>query len=143
MTGGATRLATGGTIASDPVLTTSACGPTSPPGAAPRPISRPLGPSPGNCIDRRLFGFRLHHPRGQRVVRAVVFVNGRIAKRVHGRNLRQVALRRLPQGDFVVKIRTTTNAGTVATSRRRYRGCSKTRPHNHTAPRHPRPAPRR
>jgi hypothetical protein len=127
-------LATGGTISYEPVLTNDACGPTSPPVATSPPSSSPLGPSTPGCIDRRRFSFRLHHPRGERVVSAVVFVDGKIAKRARGRDLRRVALRRLPQGDFVVKIRTTTNTGAIATSRRRYRGCSKSRPHNHTAP---------
>jgi hypothetical protein len=99
------------------------------PGAA---ASIAIGPSTRACIDRRGFSFRLHHPRGERVVRVVVYVNGKIAKRVRGHNLHQLVLRHLPHGNFVVKIRTITNTGTIATSRRRYRGCTKTRPRNHT-----------
>jgi hypothetical protein len=129
-------LATGGTIAYNPVLTNGVCGPTSPPGPTSTPASSPSGPSTRGCIDRRRFSFRLHHPRGERVVSAVIFVNGKVARREHGSNLRRVALRKLPPGNFLVKIRTTTNTGSTATSQRRYRGCSKTRPHNHTAPRH-------
>jgi hypothetical protein len=96
------------------------------------PVSVPFGPSTLACVDRRGFSFRLHHPRGERVVRAVAYVNGRVTRRARGRNLRRLALRALPHGNFVVKIRTTTNTGAIATSERRYRSCSKTRPHNHT-----------
>jgi hypothetical protein len=100
------------------------------------PVSVPFGPSMLTCVDRRRFSFRLHHPSRERVVRAVAYVNGRVTKRVRGHNLQRLSLRRLPRGDFVVKIRTTTTTGAVATSERRYRGCSKTRPHNHTTRRH-------
>jgi hypothetical protein len=100
------------------------------------PVSVPFGPSTLTCVDRRGFSFRLHHPSRERVVRAVAYVNGRVTERVHGRDLQRLSLRRLPRGNFVVKIRTTTNTGAVATSERRYRGCSKTRPHNHTTRRH-------
>jgi hypothetical protein len=125
-------LATGGTIAVDPVLTGDTCGPISSLGPTSSPVSSPAGQSTRNCIDRRGFSFRLHHPRGERVVRAVVYVDGKIAQRVRGRNLRRLTLRQLPEGNFIVGIRTTTNTGTIATSWRRYRGCAKTRPHNHT-----------
>ena len=127
-------LATGATIAYNPALTHASCGPTSPLGLS-SPSPTPSAPGTPACVDRRRFSFRLHHPRGERVVRVVVYVNGKLAKRVRGRNLRRLALRHLPQGDFVVKIRTTTNTGAIATSRRQYRGCSKGPPHNHTAPR--------
>ena len=41
-------------------------------------------PRGARCVDRRRFTFRLHHARGARVVRVVVYVNGRLKKRVRG-----------------------------------------------------------
>jgi hypothetical protein len=82
------------------------------------------------CVDRRGYAFHLHHPRGQRIVRATVRINGRQVRSVHGRNLKRLTLARLPAGRFTVTIRTLTNRGTRATSVRVYSGCTKTPPRN-------------
>jgi hypothetical protein len=82
------------------------------------------------CIDRRGFSFHLHHPRGERIVRASVRVNGRLVQVARGRNLSRLALARLPVGRFRVQIVTLTNRGTRATSVRSYYGCAKTAPRN-------------
>jgi hypothetical protein len=80
------------------------------------------------CADRRAFSFHLHHPRGERIVRAVVIVNGRRVRTVHGRNLNRITLRPLPQQRFMVTITTLTNRGTRARSTRVYDGCVKSPP---------------
>jgi lysophospholipase L1-like esterase len=93
----------------------------------------------GACVDRRGFSFRLHHPRGERIVRAQVLINGRTVRVTHGRRLARLRIGRLPAaGRFTVTIRTLTNRGTRATSSRVYTACTKTRPHNHFRRRRPR-----
>ena len=88
------------------------------------------GTLPATCADRRSFAFHLHHPRGQRIVRARVLINGRLVRVVRGHRLTRITLRRLPAGVFTVVIHTRTNRGTRATSRRTYAGCGKTPPRN-------------
>src|SRR5947209_8446248 len=98
---------------------------------APMPVPEALaGPKPrrGACIDRRRFTFHLHHPHGERITRARVTINGRLARAVRGRDLSRLTLRRLPRGRFRVRIVTYTNRGTRAVSTRIYRGCTKTPP---------------
>ncbi|HEV3229904.1 MAG TPA: CocE/NonD family hydrolase [Solirubrobacteraceae bacterium] len=93
--------------------------------------SRSAATLPGACVDRRRFMFRLHHPRHERITRVSVFVNGRLARTVHGHRLTHLTLRRLPLGTFTVTIITRTNRGTRATSTRTYYGCNKTPPRHH------------
>jgi putative CocE/NonD family hydrolase len=81
------------------------------------------------CVDRRKFTFRLRHGRGQRVVRARAYVNGRLTVKKRGRNLRRLTLKKLPLGKFRVKILTRTNKGRTTRTVRTYKGCRKTRPH--------------
>lgn len=85
----------------------------------------------GGCIDTRRFVFHLHGLPGQRVVRAVAYVNGRPGRTLRGRRLRRLVLRALPQGLFRVRIVTYTNRGNRVISVRRYRGCAKTPPWTH------------
>jgi predicted esterase len=88
------------------------------------------------CVDRRKFSFRLHHARGARVVRVVVYVNGKRKLRKRGRNITRLTLRRLPKRKFRVRIVATQNTGSQLISTRTYKGCKKSRPH--TRSRHPR-----
>jgi putative CocE/NonD family hydrolase len=90
-------------------------------GASPPPNHR--------CKDVRKFAFRLHQPRGARIVRVTVYVNGRRVKRVRGHRITRVTLRRLPRGVFKVKIVAVTSRGSRIVSVRTYRGCHKGRPH--------------
>jgi hypothetical protein len=91
---------------------------------------------PASCPDRRRFSFHLHHPRGERIIRARVLINGRVTRVVRGHRLTRLTLRRLPLGTFTVTIRTVTNRGTRAVSTRTYSGCTKSRPRHHfTRPR--------
>jgi hypothetical protein len=80
------------------------------------------------CVDRRKFSFRLHRNRGARVVRVVVFVNGKRKLVRRGRNIRRVSIERLPRKRFVVRIVTTQSNGARSVSVRRYRGCKKGKP---------------
>jgi hypothetical protein len=88
----------------------------------------PKAPAPA-CRDTRRFTFTLHHGRGSRVVDARVYINGKLAKHVRGRNLKRITIARLPRGRFVVKIVTTSNHGSTLTSTRKYKGCVKGPPH--------------
>jgi hypothetical protein len=85
-------------------------------------------PDARRCIDRRKFTFRLHHARGARVVRVVAYVNGKRVKRVRGRNIRRITLKRLPRRKFTVRIVSTQNTGSKLISVRKYKGCRKGKP---------------
>jgi putative CocE/NonD family hydrolase len=93
-------------------------------------------PSKGRCKDRRRFSFRFHQPRGARIVRVTVYVNGHRVKQVRGRRITHVAIGRLPRGVFKVKIVAVTSRGSRTVSVRTYRGCKKGRPHRVHQPRH-------
>jgi hypothetical protein len=86
-------------------------------------------PSNRHCKDTRKFAFRLHQPRGARIVRVTAYVNGRRVKRLHGRRITHITLKRLPLGIFRVKIVSVTSRGSRIVSVRTYRGCHKGRPH--------------
>ncbi|MEA2422458.1 MAG: beta-glucosidase, partial [Thermoleophilaceae bacterium] len=86
-------------------------------------------PAPQACVDTRKFGFKLHHAVGARVVKAVVFVNGKRKLGLRGGDIRRVTLTKLPRRRFVVKVVATQNTGSQLISTRVYHGCKKTRPH--------------
>jgi hypothetical protein len=91
----------------------------------------PLGlPSNRRCVDRRKFRFTIQQPRGGRIVRASVYINGRrvLTKRNRRRGVRVIVVRRLPQGRFLLRIVAVHNDGSKTISTRRYRGCKKSRP---------------
>jgi hypothetical protein len=90
-----------------------------------------FGPDAGasaGCVDERRFVFALHHPRGERLVLARAYVNGRLTFVERGRALRRLHLARLPIGNYSVVIDTRTDRGTRAHSVRAYAGCVKTSP---------------
>jgi hypothetical protein len=89
------------------------------------------GTAPTGCIDTRVFAFHLHGLPGQRVVRAIAYVNGRRARTLRGRRLDRLVLRGLPEGLFRVRIVTYTSRGNRMISSRTYRGCTKTPPRTH------------
>jgi hypothetical protein len=95
------------------------------------PVGGSAVPLPSNrhCKDVRKFAFRLHQPRGGRIVRVTVYVNGHRVKRLHGHRVSYVSLKRLPQGVFKVKIVAVSSRGSRTVSVRTYRGCRKGRPH--------------
>jgi hypothetical protein len=79
---------------------------------------------PRYCASRRHFRIRLRGPRGDRLVKAQVFINGRQVRVVRGRRLTsQVDLRGLPKGRFTVTIIVTTESGRQLRGTRRYHTC--------------------
>ena len=82
-------------------------------------------PPPANACPRRL-RFKLRRPRGQRVVAARVYVNGRRVARRRGRRLRAVRIAPLPgRGTFVVRIVSRTNRGFRVSAKHRYKNCKR------------------
>ncbi|GAC1321858.1 MAG: hypothetical protein NVSMB25_16180 [Thermoleophilaceae bacterium] len=98
-------------------------------GSQARGSSNLLGlPSSRGCKDRRRFAFRLHPPRGVRIVRASIYVNGHRVQRLRGRRITHIVLRRLPKRRFTVRIVAITSRGQRIVSTRTYRACRKGRP---------------
>jgi hypothetical protein len=85
-------------------------------------------PAPRGCVDRRNFRFTLHRARGARVVKVVVYVNGKRRLTRRGRDIKSVAIARLPKKRFVVRVVSTWNTGGQLISTRVYNGCKKSRP---------------
>ena len=80
-----------------------------------------------SCPQASRLSFRLHAHRRARVVRARVYVNGKLVRRVRGRRLRSVTIARPRQPSFTVKIVTTLTTGGHVVSRRSYAGCTRTK----------------
>ena len=108
------------------------------------PGGRPLGPAPRSvpfgpgaatgrraCVSRRAFRIRFRRPRGWRVTRAVVRVNGRVARAARARGRRglrgmTIDLRGVRAGSVRVSSRLTIRRGSrtrTITDARRYRTC--------------------
>jgi hypothetical protein len=88
-------------------------------------VSSPGVPKPARCA-RRNVTFRLPAPRGERLRRARVYVNGKRVRTVRGRKLRaRVRLRRVPRRAFTVRIKAVTRSGERVTVKRRYPACVK------------------
>ncbi|MFL5781504.1 MAG: alpha-galactosidase [Thermoleophilaceae bacterium] len=110
------------------------------PAKAPEPPVRgPRGnpvalPDHHTCLDRRKFHFRLHHGAHTRVVEVYAYVNGKRVLHRRGHDLHAITLRRLPKGDFTVRIEVFKSNGTESISVRHYHGCRKGKPHSHTGP---------
>jgi hypothetical protein len=92
--------------------------------------ANPLGlPSTRRCIDRRKWRFTIKQPRGGRIVRALVYVNGRrVLKVTRRRGVKVITIKRLPRGRFLLRIVAVHNDGSKTISTRRYRGCKKGKP---------------
>ena len=93
------------------------------------------GENPPGCVDRRKFKFRLHHPRHVRVIEATAYVDGKRKAHRRGRSLKTLKLPKLPQGKFTVRIVTRLSNGKKSISKRRYFGCTKSKPTTHSASR--------
>jgi sugar lactone lactonase YvrE len=94
------------------------------------PAGNPLGlPSNRHCVDRRKFGFRLHHPSASQIIDVKVYINGHRKRHLQAHSINHVTLTRLPKGRFRVKIVATQNTGGQLISVRDYKGCKKSRPH--------------
>ncbi|HEX2016611.1 MAG TPA: hypothetical protein VGN69_07940, partial [Solirubrobacteraceae bacterium] len=85
---------------------------------------------PAVCRPGPRLTFHLHAGRGQRVVAATVYVDGRAVRRLRGRSLRTVAVRRPARRAFSVRVVTRLSNGSHVVSRRVFSGCSKTPPRN-------------
>jgi hypothetical protein len=59
----------------------------------------------------------------------VVYVNGRVKKRVRGHDIKRVTIPRLPRKKFTVRIVATQSTGSKLISVRHYHGCTKGPPH--------------
>jgi len=75
-------------------------------------------------VSRRAFRIRLRHPKGDRLSRATVYVDGKRVRTLRGRRLRAlVNLKGLPKGRFTVKVQAVTHKGRHVTDVRVYRTC--------------------
>jgi len=82
-------------------------------------------PSTRRCVSRRSFRIRLREPKGTKIRRATVKVNGKlVATRKGKRVTAPVDLRGLPKGRFKVEIRVTTTTGRIIKGTRKYRTCA-------------------
>ena len=93
--------------------------------AAPSLTPAPALPSNRRCTSRRRFKIHIRNPRGQRVVSAKVYVDGKRTRvfRRHGGLHAVVDLRRLRKGRYTVKIVALTSQGRQVVGKRRYRTC--------------------
>jgi ABC-2 type transport system ATP-binding protein len=89
--------------------------------------------APEKCVDGRKFKFRIHQNR-KRIVRVRVYIDKKLAKTVRGRRVTRVAIKRLPQGIFRVKIVAVASNGQRVISVRTYRGCQKSPPRTAVRP---------
>jgi uncharacterized repeat protein (TIGR01451 family) len=96
--------------------------------AAPAAAILPAQAKP--CVSRRSFRIRLRNlGKGDRIVSAVVRVNGKRVKVLRGRRLTApVVLAGLPKGRFTVDIVAKTKKGKTLRGKRRYRTCTPRQP---------------
>ena len=82
-------------------------------------------PSTRRCVSRRNFRIRLREPKGTKIRRATVKVNGKLVATRKGRRVTApVDLRGLPKGRFKVEIRVTTTTGRIIKGTRTYHTCA-------------------
>jgi len=79
------------------------------------------------CFSRRRFRIRLRAPKGDRLTRATIYVNGKKRRTLRGKALRRsrVDLLGLPRGQFTVTIQVRTKKGKKLRQVRKYRTCVK------------------
>lgn len=88
------------------------------------------GRRPLACTSRRRFVIHIRHPRGQRIVSAIVTVNGKRARTARtNRVTSAITLVGLPRGTSRVHIVAVTNAGKVLRGTRTYHTCVPRRKH--------------
>ncbi len=95
--------------------------------ATPQQVATAFGLPPARqCISRRNFQIRLKEPKGIKIKKAKVKVNGRsvAVSKIHARWRSQVDLRGLPTGRFVVAIEIQTMDGRTLKGRRAYLTCT-------------------
>ncbi|MEA2444865.1 MAG: hypothetical protein QOJ12_2157, partial [Thermoleophilales bacterium] len=106
-------------------------------GAEPGATATPAGGPPSTgaaapCPKSPRLDYRLHAGKGDRVVRADVYVGRRRVRTLRGRNLRTVGIARPDLEAFTVKVVTTTRSGPRTTSQRTYRGCTRSKVRHRT-----------
>jgi hypothetical protein len=84
--------------------------------------------APAPCLRSRTYRFRLHHRAGERIVKASVYLDGHLLLARRGRDLPALVIGGLPPGAFRLKIRTVSDRGTRAVSRRSFTACGKSAP---------------
>ena len=82
-------------------------------------------PSTRACVSRRAFSIRLRVPRGERVARAVIRVQGRPPLTVTRRLSAAIVLKGLPKGRWTIRVDVTTNKRKLKITRT-YRTCAPT-----------------
>jgi hypothetical protein len=93
-------------------------------GVADPSATHPTGPRAGkSCVSGAHVVVKLPATRGQRIIRATVYVDGHRVQQLRGRALRSVTLRGLKAGVRTVKVVTRSNRGAIRTVVRRYRIC--------------------
>jgi hypothetical protein len=85
------------------------------------------------CVDRRKFTFRIHQPKKDRITKVVAYVNGKRNASKKGKRVTSIAVKKLPQSTFTVKIVATSAKGKRTVSVRRYKGCKKGHPTTHVS----------
>ena len=102
------------------VVTTGSPGP----GGASSTGSARSGPQ-APCFSRRRFPIRLRKPKGDRLTRVTIYVNGKRRRVVKGKALRRsrIDLLGLPRGQFTLTIEARTAKGKKLRQVRRYRTC--------------------
>ena len=111
-----TRVLTVGPVAPKPVTSSS---------RLPAFASFATLPSTKRCVSRRLFRIRLRAPRGLKLSKATVKVDGRVVATRRGARLTApVDLRGLPKGRFSVSIELRLADGRSVRATRRYRTCA-------------------
>ena len=77
------------------------------------------------CVSRRRFSLRLRAPRGQKLRRATIYVDGKRQRRVRGRSLSvPVSLRGVAKKVVRVKVVAITRSGRRVVAQRRYQTCT-------------------
>ena len=90
------------------------------------------------CSKTRVLRFRVHAGRRGRIVRVVIYFDGKRVIRRHAHRIKRVSLGRAPAGSHTIKVVSTSATGQRHISVRRVRGCKLTKPRT----RHARPARR-
>ena len=82
-------------------------------------------PSTKRCVSRRRFRIRLKQPKGVKLVKATVKVNGKLVQTRKGKRVTApVDLRGLPKGRFKVTVQAVAADGRKVKETRRYRTCA-------------------
>ena len=82
-----------------------------------------------NTSCRPRLTFRIPPPRHGRIVKVQAYIDGKLVKRVRGHRVTRITVKAPNKSNFTVRIVSFANTGKRTTSIRKYRRCSKTRPH--------------